>query len=75
MPLCLNRLLVVVTGTDPGERSPPTLAEIRRELTAYLLEERDMEDEYPRAIGRHFCKVFSIINDLAAAPLMVEELD
>ena len=73
MPSCLNRLLVVVTPkepfaewvarTDPEDKSPPTLADIRREPTAYLIEECDMEDEYPRALKRHFRKVFE--NELA----------
>lgn len=117
MPSCLNRLLVIVTpkepfadwvaGTDPEDKSPPTLAEIRNEPTAYLVEECDMEDEYPRALKRHFGKIFeneladwytaeeawpknrtfamfkewfdvsfvSVINDLAAEPLMLEEFD
>jgi hypothetical protein len=73
MPPSLNRLLVVVTPkepfakwvarTDPKDKSPPTLADIRRESTAYLIEECVMEDEYPRALRRHFHEIFE--NELA----------
>jgi hypothetical protein len=117
MPPCLNRLLVVVTpkepfaewvvGTDPRDKSPPTLADVRRESTAYLIEECDMETEYQRTLRRHFRVIFenelagwytleetwpknrtfamfqdwfdvsfiSMVNDLAAEPLIVEDFD
>jgi hypothetical protein len=68
MPPCLNRLLVVVTpkepfakwvaGTDPRDKSPPTLADVRRESTACLIEECDMETEYQRTLRRHFRVIF-----------------
>jgi hypothetical protein len=117
MPPSLNRLLVLVTpkapfaqwvaGTDPKDKSPPTLTDIRRESTAYLIEECVMEHEYPRALKRHFREIFenelagwytleetrpknrsfamfqewfdfsfvSMINDLAAGPLTIEQFD
>jgi hypothetical protein len=73
MPPSLNRLLVLVTPkapfaewvahTDPKDKSPPTLADVRREPTAYLIEECAMEHEYPRALKRHFREIFE--NELA----------
>jgi hypothetical protein len=73
MPPCLNRLFVVITpkkpfaewvaGTDPSDKSPPTLADVRRESTAYLIKECDMETEYQRTLRRHFRAIFE--NELA----------
>lgn len=73
MPPSLNRLLVLVTPkapfaewaarADPKDKTPPTLADVRRESTAYLIEECVMEPEYLRALKRHFHDIFE--NELA----------